>query len=187
MGGGKHIYIYIYIYRATDISWHHYIVCEPGWAPFPRSPPQCVQLPQSRVLAPAPPPSGAVGPPGSSFRIKAVVVQYGITTALKLCKLTQDLKLIKTSQFLGRVPRVETVSPLGLGAPAGLWRRPKFECIGGFVQAMGSLVVFAKQSSDKLDMSLPRHWLNGLPTGKPSQSCFASLAGHCRQKTANGA
>ena len=65
---------------------------------------------------------GGVGPPGASFRLKTAIVQYGITTALRHCKLSEDIKFIKTNKFPGRLPKVETVAPLGLGSgPALSW------------------------------------------------------------------
>ena len=111
---------------------------------------------------------GQVGPVGASYKVKTALIQYGIHQVFKLCTLTGGIKNIKVDRFIGRLQKVDSVAPLGLGNPAGLWRRPRFEKVPGLMNAMGTLLVYARDHDSRLDTPLPRHRWNGT-TWAPSQ------------------
>ena len=105
---------------------------------------------------------GAVGPVGASFQIKAAVIQHGIHQVFKQAALTDPSPQgLKVDRFIGRLAKVDTVAPLGLGNPAGLWRRPCFEREPGLINAMGTLLVYARDHPDRLNSGMPRHRWNG--------------------------
>ena len=78
---------------------------------------------------------GAVGPPGSSFTCKTEVIKHGVIEILRTLRMRRperagDMSSVpmKGKQFIGILSDIKTVGPCGFSRPAGLDRRPLFEC-----------------------------------------------------------
>ena len=103
---------------------------------------------------------GAFGPNGASFAEKAALANFAVKEIARyVTGIDHDNKRVPAKKLLMPLKRVSSAAQCGFDGIEGFNRRLQIADDQRLVEAIGTLLTYARQSPDRLDTRMPRfHW-----------------------------